>query len=107
MVASGPETKPAPNVLIVQNQFWYLYPNADQFSAMHGSPYEYDTYVPIMVAGPGVKAQTVSRPVGPEDIAATIAAHLGIKPPSGSVGRPLDEALPTFQAKGKAAMMQK
>lgn len=95
------------NVLIVQNQFWYLYPNADQFSAMHGSPYEYDTYVPIMVVGPGVKAQTVSRPVGPEDIAATIAAHLGIKPPSGSVGRPLDEALPSFQAKEKAAMLQK
>ena len=95
------------NVLIVQDQFWYLYPNADQFSAMHGSPYEYDTYVPVMVAGPGVKAQTVSRPVGPEDIAATIAAHLGIKPPSGSVGRPLDEALPYFIAKGQPTAFQK
>lgn len=95
------------NVLIVQDQFWYLYPKAGAFAAMHGSPYEYDTYVPILVAGPGLAAQRVSRPVGPEDIAATIAAHLGIKAPSGSVGRPLEEALPSSRAKEKAAMLQK
>lgn len=82
------------NVLIVQDQYWYLYPNADQFSAMHGSPYSYDTYVPILVAGPGVDSQRISRPVGPEDIASTIAAYIGIKPPSGSVGQPLSEVVP-------------
>ena len=43
------------------------------------------------VAGSGVAAQTISRPVGPQDIAATIAAYLEIKPPSGSVGVPLVE----------------
>lgn len=91
----------------MQDQFWYLYPKADLFSATHGSPYEYDTYVPIMVAGPGAKAQTVSRPAGSEDIAAMLAAHLGIKPPSGSVGRPLDEALRCFKVKQKATTVQK
>lgn len=81
------------NVLIVQDQYWYLYPNADQFSAMHGSPYSYDTYVPVMVVGPGVEAQQVNRSVGPEDIASTIAAYIGITPPSGSIGEPLEEVL--------------
>lgn len=94
------------NVLIVQNQFWYLYPNADQFSAMHGSPYAYDTYVPIMIAVPGVKHRKVSRLVGPEDIAPTIASLIGIKPPSGSVGQPLAEVLPGVGVNKKAAMAQ-
>ena len=33
-------------------------------------------------------------PVAPEDIAITIATYLGTKPPSGSVGEMLYEALP-------------
>ena len=45
------------------------------------------------LAGNGVAAHTISRPVGPPDIAATIAAYLEIKPPSGSVGVPLVEVL--------------
>jgi predicted AlkP superfamily pyrophosphatase or phosphodiesterase len=82
------------SVLIVQDQFWYLYPNAEEFAAMHGSPYAYDTYVPIMLAGPGIPRQVVSRSVAPEDIAITMASYMGTKPPSGSVGDVLFEALP-------------
>ena len=81
------------NVLVVQDQGWYLYPNADQFSAMHGSPYSYDTYVPIMFAGPGIEHRVVPRLVHPEDIASTVTSILGLKPPSGSVGTPLVEVL--------------
>ncbi len=79
------------NVLVVQDQGWYLYPNADQFSAMHGSPYSYDTYVPIIFSGPGITHRVVTRLVHPEDIASTVTAYLGLKPPSGSVGTPLVE----------------
>lgn len=62
-------------------------------AAIHGSPWKYDTYVPLFFAGNGISAQTVNRPVGPHDIAATIAAYLEIKPPSGSLGNPLVEVL--------------
>src|SRR5690606_27496151 len=82
------------SVLIIQDQFWYLYPNAEEFAAMHGSPYAYDTWVPVMMAGPGIPQQVVSRPVAPEDIAITVATYMGTKPPSGSVGRVLHEVLP-------------
>lgn len=82
------------SVLIVQDQFWYLYPNAEEFAAMHGSPYAYDTFVPIMMAGPGIPHQVVSRLVAPEDIAITVASYMGTKPPSGSVGEVLYEAVP-------------
>jgi len=81
------------NVLVVQKPGWYLYPKVDLFAAMHGSPYSYDTYVPIMFAGPGIKRATVNRLVGPEDIAATVTNYLGIKPPSGSVGDVLPEVV--------------
>ena len=81
------------NVLIVQNQFWYLHPKADVYSAMHGSPYAYDTYVPVMFAGFNISPSVVPREIGPEDIAPTIAAYLGIKPPSGSVGQVLQEVV--------------
>lgn len=81
------------NVLVVQDQGWYLYPNADEFSAMHGSPYSYDTYVPIMFVGPGIEHRVVARSVHPEDIASTVTSYLGIKPPTGSVGKPLVEVL--------------
>jgi hypothetical protein len=36
----------------------------------------------------------VSRSVETIDIASTLAAHLGIKPPSGSVGKALAEVMP-------------
>jgi hypothetical protein len=39
-------------------------------------------------------AQKIGRRVAPTDIAATIAAYLGVKPPSGSVGTVLTEVLP-------------
>ena len=81
------------NVLVVQEQGWYLYPKVDLFAAMHGSPYSYDTFVPIMFAGPGVKSSIVNRLVGPEDIAATVTNYLGIKPPSGSIGNVLPEVV--------------
>ena len=58
-----------------------------------GSPWRYDTHVPVLFAGGGIKAARVSRPVTPYDIAATLAAVVGAKPPSGLVGSPLAEVL--------------
>ncbi len=62
-------------------------------ASSHGSPWRYDTYVPIMFAGAGVSPRRISRLVHPVDIAPTLAAYLGIKPPSGSEGKPLLEVL--------------
>jgi predicted AlkP superfamily pyrophosphatase or phosphodiesterase len=81
------------NVLVVQEPFRYLYPKPDVYAAMHGSPYAYDTHVPILFAGPGMRHQRAARAVAPADIAPTIAAYLGIQPPSGSTGTPLVEIL--------------
>ena len=88
------------NIHMVPEHYWFLHSTEEaekmgieKIAAIHGSPWTYDTYVPIFFAGNGVAARTISRPVGPQDIAATIAAYLEIKPPSGSVGVPLVEVL--------------
>lgn len=53
----------------------------------HGSGWAYDTAVPVIFAGPGVAQGRHMDRSGPEDIAATVAALLGIVPPSGNIGR--------------------
>ncbi len=62
-------------------------------ASTHGSPWRYDTFVPVMFAGAGLKPRTVSRPVTPYDVAPTLASYLGVKPPSGSIGNPLVEVM--------------
>ena len=60
-------------------------------ASTHGSPWRYDSYVPIFFAGNGIGAQRVDRPVTPYEIAPTLSAYLGVKPPSGAVEQVLVE----------------
>lgn len=62
-------------------------------ASTHGSPWRYDTYVPVMFAGAGLSRQQVDRTVTPYDIAPTLSNFLGVKPPSGAVGSPLTEVV--------------
>lgn len=62
----------------------------------HGSPWQYDSYVPLLFVHPGFKPQMISREVFTTDIAATLAALLMIKSPSAAVGQPLAEVLLPF-----------
>ena len=62
-------------------------------AATHGSPWRYDTYVPVIFAGVGIAAQRVSRPIETVDIAPTLSILFGTKPPTGSVGVPLLEVI--------------
>jgi len=62
-------------------------------ASTHGSPWRYDSYVPVMFAGAGLTAKTVSRAITPYDVAPTLANYLGIKQPSAAIGKPLAEVL--------------
>jgi hypothetical protein len=57
----------------------------------HGTPFNYDTHVPVIFMGPGIKAGQYYAPVAVNDIAPTLAALVGVEEPSGSVGRILRE----------------
>ena len=60
-------------------------------AATHGSPWRYDSYVPIIFAGMGISAQRIYRLVHTIDIAPTLSLLVGAKIPTGSFGAPLNE----------------
>ena len=59
----------------------------------HGSPWRYDTFVPILFAGQGISAQKMSRRVHTIDVALTLSIVAGTRPPSGVTGEVLLEVL--------------
>jgi predicted AlkP superfamily pyrophosphatase or phosphodiesterase len=59
----------------------------------HGSSYAYDTHVPVVFFGGGVRAGETHLPVSVCDIAPTVAAWLSIQEPSGCVGKPIEPLL--------------
>jgi hypothetical protein len=82
------------DIYLVQEPYWFLYSDESvPLCTIHGSPWRYDTYVPIIFAGAGVPAQQINRLVHPVDIASTLSAFVGAKPPSAAAGEPLLEVL--------------
>ncbi len=62
-------------------------------ASTHGSPWRYDTHVPVIFAGMNVKPQTIHRAVTPYDVAPTLSSKLGITLPSGATGKVLTEVV--------------
>lgn len=59
----------------------------------HGSPYSYDTHVPLAFYGKPFQAGMYYQHAEPVDLAATLASLLGINAPTAAVGHVLTEAL--------------
>ena len=59
----------------------------------HGTPYNYDAHIPLVLMGPPIKAGVYSDPVALNDLAPTLATILNVQTPSGSSGRVLTEAI--------------
>ncbi len=57
----------------------------------HGTTLDYDTHVPVIFMGPGVRVGKYYEAITVNDIASTLAAMLGVEQPSGSAGRVLSE----------------
>ena len=62
-------------------------------ASTHGSPWRYDTYVPVIFAGYNIDDEKISREITPYDIAPTLSSILGITQPSGATGKILTEVI--------------
>lgn len=62
-------------------------------AATHGSPWRYDTYVPVIFAGAGLKPQRVYREIETVDVASTLSQVIGTNRPSGARGQVLPEVM--------------
>jgi predicted AlkP superfamily pyrophosphatase or phosphodiesterase len=96
-VARSFHPKVSGDVVLVSEPFWVP---GKLSGTTHGSPYAYDTQVPLLLAGPGVRPGRYAGRVSTLDLAPTLADLLGVLQPAGSEGRVLAEA---EAAKGKPA----
>jgi predicted AlkP superfamily pyrophosphatase or phosphodiesterase len=80
------------DIYVAQEPYWFLF-DKGPVAVMHGSPWRYDTHVPVVFAGPGILAQRVPRHVSTVDLAPTLAVLLGMSPPSSAAGSALEEVL--------------
>ncbi|MFN0111111.1 MAG: alkaline phosphatase family protein [Blastocatellia bacterium] len=92
-VANGFHAQRNGNLVIVTEPFFFV---GESATTTHGSPYKYDTHVPVIFLGAGIAAGSFHSVSSPADIAPTLAALLKLETPSNSVGRILTEA---FKAK--------
>ncbi|HEV2859396.1 MAG TPA: alkaline phosphatase family protein [Pyrinomonadaceae bacterium] len=79
------------DVVIIQEPYKYL--TDSTYIAIHGTPYSYDTHVPVIVMGAGVAPGRYAEAASPADIAPTLARLLRVQPPSNAMGRVLAEAM--------------
>jgi predicted AlkP superfamily pyrophosphatase or phosphodiesterase len=79
------------DILYVLESGWI--PAGYSTGTTHGSPYNYDTHVPLLWYGAGVKQGQSDDFVVIPDIAATIAALLEIQPPSACTGSPIEKLI--------------
>jgi phosphopentomutase len=57
----------------------------------HGTPYDYDSHVPLIFYGWRIKPGTYLQRTGISDVAPTLAEMLNLETPSGSVGHILEQ----------------
>ena len=80
-----------PDVTWVPDPYWMT--ATKNSGTNHGTPFGYDTHVPVIFMGPGIKPGVYNEAVRPNDIAPTLATLLSVETPSGSIGRCLSEIL--------------
>ena len=88
-VVNGFNLRRSPDVEFIPDPYWVV--RTSDSGSSHASPFSYDTHVPIIFMGSGIRPGTYYQPVIVNDIAPTLAAILQIEPPSGSIGRVLSE----------------
>jgi arylsulfatase A-like enzyme len=89
---NGFNAKRSGNLVLIPDPYWMSISTSTTV-ATHGTPFSYDSHVPLIFLGDGIRSGNYLRAAGVQDVAVTLATLLAVEPPSGSVGRVLDEML--------------
>jgi len=89
-VARSFHPKVSGDVVLVSDPYWVP---GQLTGTTHGTPYAYDTSVPLLLGGAGIKPGRYTQRVSTLDIAPTLSDLLGILQPSGCEGHVLSQAL--------------
>lgn len=90
-VSNGFNAKRSGDVWLITRPFAFL--AEGEIATTHGSAYDYDTHVPIILFGPGIRPNRYHGECSPSDIAPTLCDLIGVEPPPTRAGRVLAEAL--------------
>jgi hypothetical protein len=81
-------------VFVVPKERWFVTRRDPLYRFMHGSPWDYDTHIPVLLYGPPfIKAGPFNAPAKQQDVAPTVGALIGATPLPTYTGRILTEAL--------------
>jgi predicted AlkP superfamily pyrophosphatase or phosphodiesterase len=86
MMQNGFNAKRSGDVLV---NYLPAYVDYSTKGTTHGSPYSYDTHVPLIFYGWNIKKGSSTEQVNITDIAATLAMMLNIQFPNGCTGKPI------------------
>lgn len=78
-------------IQLVLKPGWYI--SGEPLGTTHGLWNPYDTHIPLVWMGWGIKPGRTGRRVDMTDIAPTLAAILDIQQPNGCIGEPIPEVL--------------
>lgn len=88
-VANGYNSARGGDLVVILDPY-YLY---GATGTSHSSPFGYDTHVPLIIMGAGVKPGKYHHAAAVNDLAPTLSTILEVEVPAGSMGRVLTEAL--------------
>ncbi len=75
------------DIILIPDAYWIF----EAHGTSHGTLFNYDTHVPVMLMGPGINPGIYDEPIAVEDIAPTLATMLEVEIPSGAIGHVLSE----------------
>ncbi len=90
LLQNGFNQKRSGDVIFVYDPAFISY---NKTGSTHGSGLNYDTHVPLLFFGKGIKHGETFKKTNITDIAPTISAFLGISFPNGTTGEPLEFVL--------------
>jgi len=94
LILNSHNTKRSGNIFLLFEPNWFINDfDGLRVASTHGSLWTYDTFVPVIFAGHGLKAQKVYTKIQTVDVARTLSAYVNVKPPSGANGNILTEVL--------------
>lgn len=86
-ILNGFNQQRSPDVIVLLDPYYLT----GKTGTSHGTAFGYDTHVPVIFMGDGIRPGKYPKRVMVNDIAPTLAMMLEVETPSGAVGRALDE----------------
>ncbi len=92
-IINGYNEKRSGEIQIILNPGYYSGYGPDATGTTHGTWNPYDTHIPLVFMGWGIKQGKTNRLTSMSDVASTLAALLRIQEPNGNIGLPITEVL--------------